>query len=46
MSAIPSELLYVREKKGMATKPASLAIGKLDVYLLFIIPTVSVINLA
>ena len=46
MSASPSRFLYVREKKGMATKPASLATGKLDLYLLFIIPTASVINLA
>ena len=46
MSAIRFRLLYVREKKGMATNIASLVIRKLDLYLLFIISTASVINLA
>ena len=46
ISAIPFRLLYVREKKGMATNTASLVIGKLDLHLLFIISTASVINLA
>ena len=46
MSAIRFRLLYVREKKGMATNTASLVIGKLDLYLLFIISTASLINLA
>ena len=46
MSAIRFRLLYVREKKGMAANIASLVIRKLDLYLLFIISTASVINLA
>ena len=46
MSAIRFRLLYVREKKGMATNIASLVIRKLDLYLLFIISTASLINLA